>query len=323
MKQFHYKAYDEEGGIHEGSLAARTKREAAAALFSEGLSVIRLFEEKEAHQFFRARPFASRRALSLLASSWAALLSAGLTVTESLSLLASKESPQERRLLLTARERIASGHSLSESFAAGGWCPSFFISLLEVGEMTGTLPSALTHIALYYEKEDLFRRRLSRSLAYPLFVLAFALVLLLVILLFILPSFAMLFETLGITLPLAAQAGRALGLFLRHWGMLLCLILFAVLIAGALYLRTRAGPKGSVALPLCFLSPSAAHPIHSFAVLFPRKRKAALGSARRQHEGAGQSCSRRKGARYGEEADAGGEFCERMGEKRVLLPAPL
>ena len=72
MKQFHYKAYDEEGGIHEGSLAARTKREAAAALFSEGLSVIRLFEEKEAHRFFRARPFASRRALSLLASSWAA-----------------------------------------------------------------------------------------------------------------------------------------------------------------------------------------------------------------------------------------------------------
>lgn len=46
MKQFHYKAYDEEGGIHEGSLAARTKREAAATLFSEGLSVIRLFEEK-------------------------------------------------------------------------------------------------------------------------------------------------------------------------------------------------------------------------------------------------------------------------------------
>lgn len=215
MKQFHYKAYDEEGGIHEGSLAARTKREAAEALFSEGLSVIRLFEEKEAHRFFRARPFASRRALSLLASSWAALLSAGLTVTESLSLLASKERPQERRLLLSARERIASGHSLSESFAAGGWCPSFFISLLEVGEMTGTLPSALTHIALYYEKEDLFRRRLSRSLAYPLFVLAFALVLLLVILLFILPSFAMLFETLGITLPLAAQAGLALGLFLR------------------------------------------------------------------------------------------------------------
>ncbi|HAQ44682.1 MAG TPA: hypothetical protein DCQ81_00905, partial [Dialister sp.] len=72
MKQFHYKAYDEEGGIHEGSLAARTKREAAATLFSEGLSVIRLFEEKEARRFFRARPFASRRALSLLASSWAA-----------------------------------------------------------------------------------------------------------------------------------------------------------------------------------------------------------------------------------------------------------
>ena len=43
--------------------------------------------------------------------------------------------------------------------------------------------------------------------------------------------------------PLAAQAGLALGLFLRHWGMLLGLILFAVLIAGALYLRTRAGRR--------------------------------------------------------------------------------
>lgn len=242
MKQFHYKVYDEEGGIHEGSLAAKTKREAAEALFSEGLSVIRLSEKKEPRHFFHGRPFGSRRSLSLLASSWAALLSAGLTVTEALSLLAAKERPQERKILLTVRERIASGHSLSES-VAGGWCPSFFISLLEVGEMTGTLPSALTHIALYYEKEDLFRRRLSRALAYPLFVLAFALVLLLVILLFILPSFAMLFETLGITLPLAAQAGLALGLFLRQWGLLLGLGVSAVLIAGALHFRTRAGRR--------------------------------------------------------------------------------
>ena len=68
MKQFHYKVYDEEGGIHEGSLAAKTKREAAEALFSEGLSVIRLSEKKEPRHFFRGRPFGSRRSLSLLAS---------------------------------------------------------------------------------------------------------------------------------------------------------------------------------------------------------------------------------------------------------------
>lgn len=74
MKQFHYKVYDEEGGIHEGSLAAKTKREAAVALFSEGLSVIRLSEKKEPRRFFHGRPFGSRRSLSLLASSWAALL---------------------------------------------------------------------------------------------------------------------------------------------------------------------------------------------------------------------------------------------------------
>ena len=192
-----------------------------------------------------SRPFGSRRALSLLASSWAALLAAGMTVTESLSLLASKEKPREREILLAARERIESGHSLSESFSAGGWCPSFFISLLEVGEMTGTLPSALRRIALYYEKEDLFRRRLARSLAYPLFVLAFALVLFLVILLFILPSFAMLFETLGITLPLAARLGLALGLFLKSWGWLLLLLFCLLLLAGGLYLRQRHDGHGS------------------------------------------------------------------------------
>ena len=241
MKRFHYKVYDEEGMIREGSLRAETKRKAAERLFQEGLSIIRLSEEKETRRMMSSRPFGSRRSLSLLASSWAALLAAGMTVTESLSLLASKEKPREREILLAARERIESGHSLSESFSAGGWCPSFFISLLEVGEMTGTLPSALRRIALYYEKEDLFRRRLARSLAYPLFVLAFALVLFLVILLFILPSFAMLFETLGITLPLAARLGLALGLFLKSWGWLLLLLFFLLLLAGGLYLRTRAG----------------------------------------------------------------------------------
>lgn len=191
--------------------------------------------------------------------------------------------------------------------------------------MTGTLPSALTHIALYYEKEDLFRRHLSRSLAYPLFVLAFALVLLLVILLFILPSFAMLFETLGITLPLLASAGLALGLFLRHWGMLLGLILFAVLIAGALYLRTRAGRRRKEV----WLYRSAFYR-RLLLIRFTLSLSAFLESGKPLSEALaasrkvlGNHVAEEKVRGMERKLMQGGEFCERMEGKRVLFPAPL
>ncbi len=243
MNRFHYKAYDEEGKRVEGVVAAKSRKDLAGALRSRGLHPIHIAEAKERRGLFAKAPFHSRKKLALLSSEWASLLDAGLLLTDSLKLLAGHRTGREKDILLALGERISAGHPVWESVSETGVFPPFFISMIQVGEMTGTLPEELAAASLYYRKEDAYIKKLQSTLAYPAFVLTFAFAVLLVILLFILPSFETLFETLGIPLPAGAAAGLAIGGFLRESGSLLALVLFLALGGLLLYGETEKGKE--------------------------------------------------------------------------------
>ena len=244
MKEFIYKAYDEGGALVEDTVQAESRREAAREVFGRDLHLIHL-EEKKAKKDLLSwqRPFSSRRKLSLLAEEWAALLDAGLTMTDSLSLLEGQMGKKERKVLSAIGKTISAGHGIGDSFRTAHCFPPFFISLLQVGELSGTLPEELHRISKYYEKEDRFIRQLERALAYPLFTTLFSLVLFFVILTFILPSFALLFEALSLPLPKMASMALALGLWLRDYGALLFSVLFLLVLGGILFCLTGEGKK--------------------------------------------------------------------------------
>lgn len=244
MKEFVYKAYDESGVLVEDRLLAESRMEAAREVFARDLHLIHLEEKKEEKSLFSwGRPFSSRRKLSLLAEEWAALLDAGLTMTDSLSLLEEQLGRKERKVLSDIGKTISTGHGIGDSFRRVRCFPPFFIPLLQVGELSGTLPEELHRISKYYEKEDRFIRQLERALAYPLFTTLFSLVLFFVILTFILPSFALLFEALSIPLPKMASFALALGLWLRDYGVLLFSVLFLLVLGGTLFCLTEEGKK--------------------------------------------------------------------------------
>lgn len=241
MKRFHYKAYDDDGAMTEGILSASDRQAAAREVRERGLHLMRLSVVKEKRSFLSKAPFHSRKKLALLSSEWASLLEAGLLLTDSLQLLAGHRRGREKEILLSLSERISAGHQVWDSFFETGVFPPFFISMIQVGEMTGTLPEELAAAALYYRKEDAYVKKLQSTLAYPLFVLAFAFAVLLVILLFILPSFETLFETLGIPLPTGAAVGLVVGGFLKESGGLLGLLLLLTLGGMLLYGETEKG----------------------------------------------------------------------------------
>ena len=161
MKEFIYKAYDESGVLVEDRLQAESRIEAAREVFARDLHLIHLEEKKEKKALLSFRqPFSSRRKLSLLAEEWAALLDAGLTMTDSLALLEEQMGAKERKVLGEIGKTIATGHGIGDSFRRVRCFPPFFISLLQVGELSGTLPEELHRISKYYEKEDRFIRQL-------------------------------------------------------------------------------------------------------------------------------------------------------------------
>jgi type II secretory pathway component PulF len=53
----------------------------------------------------------------------------------------------------TARERVTDGTSISGPLAAGGVFPEMMIDMQAVGEQTGDMSGALSHIARRYENE--------------------------------------------------------------------------------------------------------------------------------------------------------------------------
>ena len=55
--------------------------------------------------------------------------------------------------LLVARDRVTDGTSISGPLAQSGIFPQMAIDLMEVGEQTGNMPSALGHVARRYESE--------------------------------------------------------------------------------------------------------------------------------------------------------------------------
>ena len=52
-----------------------------------------------------------------------------------------------------ARDRVTDGTTISGPLAAGKVLPAMMIDMLAVGEQTGDMPGALTHIARRYENE--------------------------------------------------------------------------------------------------------------------------------------------------------------------------
>ena len=275
METYLYKVFNTEGAMEEGTIGASSGGDAANALRLRGFSIISLTKEasekKERRSFLKRKPFSGDETLSVLASEWSALLKAGLTITATLALLEEQAKKHEKPILTRARETVMEGRTLWETLDESGAFPRFFTALIQVGEMTGTLPEELDRIAEHYRKKAEFKRKAVSALAYPCFVLLFALTVLLTILTFILPTFETLFASLQITLPAGARIALAAGKFLQETGRFLFLLPLLSALGLGISLKTEKGREKIDEIlyrsRFCKASSSSASQLHSLLSL--------------------------------------------------------
>ncbi|GEM_PF-5784802 len=92
--------------------------------------------------------------LSLCARSLSTLLSKQATVPEALETTARIAPKLYEQMLIKASRAITEGSSLSKELGTqDSFFPVFFVSMTSVGEISGSLPEALSHIAEYYDHE--------------------------------------------------------------------------------------------------------------------------------------------------------------------------
>ena len=138
---------------------------------------------------------------------------------------------------------------LSRALGTGA-VPDVFIHLVEAGEVAGALPEVLDRLAVYYEREDELRKKISDALMYPTIVTVVAVTMVFVLLFFVLPMLVRNFTSFGVEPPALTQAvlnGR--DWMVAHWYVVLGGILLAYILL-RMYLQTPRGRRQKDALKL-------------------------------------------------------------------------
>lgn len=105
----------------------------------------------------------------------------------------------------------------------------FYVSIVRVGETTGTLPIAFKRMFEYLSMEKRIREKLAAAMRYPITVVIAIAVAITIITFFVLPKFAPIFETLGENLPWSTRVLLGVsGFFAAYWYVIVAVVTVAV-----------------------------------------------------------------------------------------------
>ena len=154
----------------------------------------------------------------------ATLLKAGMPLVQSLDILRQRVAhPTFKAVLDDVYERVRSGSSVSEAFAAhGDLFPGVYTASLLAGEKSGGLEQVLRRYVGHMKVLGSVRRRTLSALMYPVILLALSLVVVSIIIVRVVPAFAGFYGTFGRELPPLTRGIIAVSRFVgTFWPLLL------------------------------------------------------------------------------------------------------
>jgi MSHA biogenesis protein MshG len=160
------------------------------------------------------------------------LLKAGVPIMRALAgLQESTQNPVFSEMLQDLRESLDSGRELSAAMRRHPKVfSSFYVSMVQVGEMTGMLDETFIRLFDYLEFERDMRERVKTAMRYPSFVLIAMMIAIFVINLFVIPSFAKVYAGFHAELPIITKMLIGFsGFMVNNWLLMLALIIGAVL----------------------------------------------------------------------------------------------
>lgn len=177
----------------------------------------------------------------LFAKHLAIMIKAGLPLKDGLGLLKDQtRSRTTKKILKQVKDDLENGLSLAASLKKHQRLfGSLFVSLIEIGETSGSLEESLSYLAIQLEKTYDLRKKIQAAAVYPALILAVSLLLGSGLVFLILPRLIPLFEGLHIALPWSTRLILGLAHFVKAQFWLLLGVLIFILISMPLLLRWR------------------------------------------------------------------------------------
>lgn len=159
------------------------------------------------------------------------LLKAGVPIMRALAgLQESTRNPVFSAMLQDLRESLDSGRELSTAMRRHPKVFSpFYLSMVQVGEMTGMLDMTFLRLYEHLEFEKDMKERIKSAVRYPMFVVIAMAIAIVIVNIFVIPAFVKVFEGFHAELPLMTKILMSFSSFMvNSWPVLLALLVGAV-----------------------------------------------------------------------------------------------
>ena len=208
MPQFTARLGWPDGGVAEESISSPNRAAARLEFERRGAHVFELKERSGSFGGLRRRRRKIKMAGFLVFNQeLVALLKAGLPILRSIELLLERQqNPVWKEILTDVRDRITSGASLSEAFAAqGDLFPRLYATSLKAGEKAGELEPVLRRYLKYQKTIVQLQRKVVSTLIYPALLITVSIGLIAILMTFVIPRFTEFFSEFGSDLPLLTR----------------------------------------------------------------------------------------------------------------------
>lgn len=233
LMQFDWKAYDRQGALKEGRLAAESEREAIQSLKGRQLTPIKLEAVREGGSKKRSvgRKIRGQDILEFT-KGLRTLVEARVPLDKALRLLEGiTESAAMRTMVAAMRRDVKEGKSLADAMEQRPETFSrMYINIVRAGEEGGILHQLLPGLTEFLETSARNRQALVSAMVYPMVLLVTGVLSVVLLLVFVIPQFAIMFEDAGTEIPTSAAFLLGLSDFIKSWGWL-----FVVAIAGLVF----------------------------------------------------------------------------------------
>jgi type II secretory pathway component PulF len=187
----------------------------------------------------------------------ATLLNSGIKLTEAISVLTSQTSDVRfKNALADIRDRVVTGESFTDALKDySDYFDVIYVSMVRVGEVTGTLSQSLSTIANFMEKRQRVESRVMTAMIYPIVLILFCIAAILVLTTTVIPKIAIEIARTGQELPWITRQLMNVGYVLTSWWLLVVIaVVFGIVFGFRRFLRTERGAylrdKFILSLPL-------------------------------------------------------------------------
>jgi len=207
MPRYHYTAIAPDGKKVRGSLAAESsyaarKQLRARHVHPTSISEVSLSSERKT-ALFSIFSRAGRTQLIDFTKQMATLLNSGIKLTEALSVLTIQTSDARFKAALTdIRDRVVTGESFSDALADyGDYFDVIYVSMIRVGEVTGTLAESFSVIGNFMEKRQRVESKVKTAMIYPVILIFFCIAAIVILTTAVIPKIGQEIARTGQELP--------------------------------------------------------------------------------------------------------------------------